>query len=43
MLVLALGVTTEETDPRMQEKLRDFVLDILNTCRKDKRLENTEM
>ena len=41
MLVLALGVTTVETDPMMLEKSMDFVLAILNTCSKDKRLGNT--
>ena len=41
MLALALGVTTVETDPLMLEKSMDFVLAILNTCSKDKRLGNT--
>ena len=43
MLVLALGVTTVETDPMMLEKSMDFVLAILNTCSKDKRQGNTSL
>ena len=43
MLDLALGVTTVESDPMMLEKSMDFVLAILNTCSKDKRLGNTNL